>query len=599
MKKNLIDKFFRLLISEPEIKHYGIVGGKLGAACFILGYSELRQDIRARENGERLLQDCIMNINPQAPGLLNGKWGIIPAVRFLIEKGIINISDNVMKLIENIRDEEFFIYGCVPVKIYFEDPILTDVLILRDMHDIATDPIKKLGYRERLISYVEECEYLLTESYPSIYSPDMLTSSQLHSMAWFINYAFKEQLYPFKSLLLSEKIKDFIVDKPINENIHDRLMRNFVNGEPINRLPFPSCKEDKIRFLNEAGYYSWLYKEGTILSDLMGPDEENLLCAMLESGALKWEDIAGIALGVLTDSNLKTNLAELSTYKTAFNSEDKQYKISPIEKNERQEVLNDKISTSEDLTFCIPVRIDSRERLRNLNAVLNFYLENTSARFIILEADSNRRLRLPDNQRIKYIFIEDNNMIFHRTHYINTMLRECTTRYAAVWDTDVVVPIKQIDDALRLFSESEAVMVYPYAGMLWAIMEFMSNRFSETLDINILSNFPQNTFLMCAYHSVGGGFIVDKDLYRKFGWENENFTGWGPEDVERWKRLEILGFKPLRTNGSMYHLNHSRGINSKLKDPETALKTRTELAKICSMMPNTLADYIKCWNWIN
>ena len=42
-------------------------------------------------------------------------------------------------------------------------------------------------------------------------------------------------------------------------------------------------------------------------------------------------------------------------------------------------------------------------------------------------------------------------------------------------------------------------------------------------------------------NSVGGAFLVNKNVYIKYGGENQHFYGWGPEDAERCKRMEILG----------------------------------------------------------
>jgi hypothetical protein len=59
--------------------------------------------------------------------------------------------------------------------------------------------------------------------------------------------------------------------------------------------------------------------------------------------------------------------------------------------------------------------------------------------------------------------------------------------------------------------------------------------------------------------SVGGAFIVNKQRYLKGGGENENFYGWGPEDAERLKRMEILEEPTQRIEGPLFHLHHPRG----------------------------------------
>lgn len=84
-----------------------------------------------------------------------------------------------------------------------------------------------------------------------------------------------------------------------------------------------------------------------------------------------------------------------------------------------------------ELTFCIPVRIDSEYRLRNLLAVLRFYAAHIHANYILLEADSEQRIAgLPRITTLQYVYVHDENPIFHRTRYINRMLSMVRTRVA-------------------------------------------------------------------------------------------------------------------------------------------------------------------------
>ncbi len=73
---------------------------------------------------------------------------------------------------------------------------------------------------------------------------------------------------------------------------------------------------------------------------------------------------------------------------------------------------------------------------------------------IVLEADAVSALGdevWPDV--VEYIFVEDASKIFHRTRYINELLRMAETKVAAVLDTDVLVDYAQIDEAVRLILE--------------------------------------------------------------------------------------------------------------------------------------------------
>lgn len=252
-----------------------------------------------------------------------------------------------------------------------------------------------------------------------------------------------------------------------------------------------------------------------------------------------------------------------------------------------------------ELTFCIPVRIDSEYRMRNLYAMLGFYSRRIRTNYLLTEADSVRRIHsLPDIPGLHYRYIRDDNPIFHRTHYINRMFAETSTRAAAVWDVDAIVPVSQLYQAYRAVMQEENILVYPYDGRFWEINDFYSSLFSKHLTTDILTSMDIPKNLMAGFHSVGGAFLVDVQAYKKMGWENEHFAGWGPEDTERYNRLQILGEKPVRIDGAMYHLYHTRDINSGSYDPLLALETKKEYVHVCSLMPDELKEYIRTWDWI-
>lgn len=250
------------------------------------------------------------------------------------------------------------------------------------------------------------------------------------------------------------------------------------------------------------------------------------------------------------------------------------------------------------LTFCIPIRVDSDYRLKNLHSVLTFYSHRIQANYIVLEADNMQHIKsLPKIDGLRYEFVRDNNSIFHRTHYINMMLRKTETPLAAIWDADAIAPVRQLQQAYSLVLDKGLTMAYPYDGRFWNVNLFHSTMFNHDPRIRILENNNMPRILMSGYHSVGGAFIVNVEAYRRCGWENEHFAGWGPEDVERYHRLEILGERPSRVDGGLFHLYHTRGVNSGDYDKDLAKSTKREYSHVCSMKPDELRTYINTWEW--
>ncbi len=245
------------------------------------------------------------------------------------------------------------------------------------------------------------------------------------------------------------------------------------------------------------------------------------------------------------------------------------------------------------LTIVFPVRIDCDERLKSLRAALS-HLEGWKCRMIILEADAVSALgneTWPDTA--EYTFVEDSSAVFHRTRYINELLRMADTDIVAVWDTDVLVDYTQIYEAVHNILRG-CTIAYPYNGQFVMLSEQMSADTRKNPDLDYLRHLKLKSFL--GRRLCGGAYLVHRLRYLQCGGENERFTGWGPEDAERMHRVRILGHKVAWTqDGQLYHLYHPRGTNSNYQSETNADQLRREFIKICSMDKETLTNYISEW----
>ena len=93
--------------------------------------------------------------------------------------------------------------------------------------------------------------------------------------------------------------------------------------------------------------------------------------------------------------------------------------------------------------------------------------------------------------------------------------------------------------------------------------------------------------------SVGGAFLVNKTKYLETGGENEGFYGWGPEDVERVKRLEILELPIARTKGALYHLHHERKPDIGVDNRKKARHNQKVLLNTCRQSKEELTKALK------
>jgi len=255
--------------------------------------------------------------------------------------------------------------------------------------------------------------------------------------------------------------------------------------------------------------------------------------------------------------------------------------------NDLQDRQDLRIDLSE-VTFVVPLRIDSPERKANIDTLIKYTFGNFRTKIIILEADSERRYFPDMNQEgFRYEFIEDKDEVFHRTLWINRLINLSDTPVVGIWDADAIAPVDQIRDAVSRIRSGEAVLCFPYDGRFYSCDKLTSDLFRKHLNIEIPEKRVSVMNLMHGYHSVGGAFFVNRNKYMAAGGENENIYGWGPEDTERVRRLEISGMPVFHTAGNLFHLWHPMGKNSWFASSELEQNNRHELQKTCRTITGT------------
>lgn len=237
-----------------------------------------------------------------------------------------------------------------------------------------------------------------------------------------------------------------------------------------------------------------------------------------------------------------------------------------------------------EVAFIIPVRIDSRERELNLDFVLERLVQVPDSQVYIIEADNQIRYRLKHSYpNVHYFFVEDSDVIFYRTKYLNDMLVKVDSSIVGIWDTDICVSNEQIQAAVCAIQENGYVMSFPYDGHCCNL----SSEDSEHLKTDPFYD-VQNQNRLFSVNTYGGAFLVNRKTYLMAGGENESFYGWGPEDMERIKRMEILGLPIFRSQGALYHLYHPRGKNSGYIYKDIEIHNRKTFLKVCSLSPEEL-----------
>jgi hypothetical protein len=225
-----------------------------------------------------------------------------------------------------------------------------------------------------------------------------------------------------------------------------------------------------------------------------------------------------------------------------------------------------------EVTFIIPIRIESEDRMRNVITVLCYLLENFDTKVILKEVDTESVFEKEVLPQIKdylgdainnltHVFEQSDDPVFYRMKIINEMLHMSDTPVIANYDGDVLFKPETYTKAVEMIDGGYDI-VYPYGfgeyqKQVFAddndVSEFLSNDF----DFGILDK--KSKMYDAQYGHVQ---FLNRTSYIDAGMENENFRGSSPEDKERHFRFEKLGYKVGRIDDQVYHLEHSRGRNS-------------------------------------
>ncbi len=250
----------------------------------------------------------------------------------------------------------------------------------------------------------------------------------------------------------------------------------------------------------------------------------------------------------------------------------------------------------EDLTFLIPVRLDSIVRLENLIAVIKYIRHSFKTNIMVLEAapNNNRIIERLLDRKVEYYYIEDKDPIFYRTMYLNKMVGMSSTPFLAIWDTDVLVHKKQILAAIDSLRSEHYEIAYPYDGSFLDTSYIIRDLFLKKSSISVLMRNKSKMYPIYGTLMFGGAFMVNKCKYIQAGMENERFYGWGNEDYERFERFRVLRYNIFRSKGSLFHLTHPRNIhNSKFRSQKERMKSRAILATVRSCSEDEVRDLVQ------
>jgi len=248
-----------------------------------------------------------------------------------------------------------------------------------------------------------------------------------------------------------------------------------------------------------------------------------------------------------------------------------------------------------DVSFLIPVMIDSDDRLKNIYTVINYLKKNFDTNILVWEYGSKQCISyklLPEG--VQLFFEYGLQKEFYRTKVNNKLIEKAVTPFIAIYDTDVILPSLQIIESINLLRDKHADMVYPYDGTFLNMDSLSASIFSKFLEDGFLVQNLEK-FITTSKRSFGGCVFLNKKKYCKAGCENVAFTSWGPEDIERYNRMKILGYVIKRVDGPLFHMHHERNLNSGYLPGEARLVFMKEYMNIFNMKKKELQAYVSKW----
>ena len=217
-----------------------------------------------------------------------------------------------------------------------------------------------------------------------------------------------------------------------------------------------------------------------------------------------------------------------------------------------------------DSTFIIPVKLESADRIKNAKIVLNFLQETFDTNLIIYEFQTNQVPELIEiTENIDYIHEpnSDDSLPFHRTKYLNTMLKRVKTFVTVNYDVDVLLPVEAYVQSQAAIADGGYDLIFPYGVGNYQRMVNAKVKDSLIDAENIYDIMDASSSLWTA--EFGHAQFFKTTSYISGGGENEEFVTYAPEDHERHYRFLKLGYKVGRLNDfPVYHLEHERGKDS-------------------------------------
>jgi len=240
---------------------------------------------------------------------------------------------------------------------------------------------------------------------------------------------------------------------------------------------------------------------------------------------------------------------------------------------------------------------DTDDRIENFKLTYN-YIRHIfpEVQIIISEYGKEKKFcnLIQNEKNIDYIFLQDESPYIKKCKIINDAVELVSTPYFILNDSDCIVDVRTYTTAENYLEHGFDLVVTHNNDTVEVKNEYKNLikdfkwDFSQAFDLDHSRS----------YKEVGGIVSFNTANFIKAGMMNENFDGWGCEDLEIIVRFQKLGFSILTGISLPFHLVHLvhksviRGIGSARYQHNLKEYLRVKDMKIIALL-----EEIKDWSW--
>jgi len=252
-----------------------------------------------------------------------------------------------------------------------------------------------------------------------------------------------------------------------------------------------------------------------------------------------------------------------------------------------------------DMTFIIPIRVDTEDRIYNCLTILRFLNQYfPQSEILLMEQDAEIRTdRITEAFPLVRRDFALNSGRFSKSVAVNTGIALSTRELICMCDTDILLHPDALLRAAEMLRKRSTIVVIPHNRIFLDVSGELRSEISSTLDmekygrVRKFSEVPIRSGL-ASRDCNGGIFVARKEILQLEGGLNKKMISYGWEDTEFIRRLDKLGYYTfMLPQFNLVHLEHRRGPDSQVNEMYDI--NRLEFEKINSMNRHQLQLYVE------